>query len=231
MPKTETKPKISKAEKLARVASTAGRKIAGKYDVPVYSLAGEQTGTLALPEEMFGAKVNKTLLIQALRVYSNNLRGHFSNTKTRSEVAGSSRKIQTQKGTGHARHGGIRAPIYVGGGIALGPKSRKTILKLPEKMKKAALQSALSSKHQAGEVVAVEGLEKLTGKTKQLASWIAKTGKKDALLVAGEKNEKLWHAARNLPDMKTLAVRELNAFEVISAQTLVLTREAAEKLK
>jgi len=199
--------------------------------VPTYSLSGAKSGTLELPKEIFGAKVNKTLLAQALRVYQNNLKAHWGSTKTRSEVKGSTRKIRVQKGTGRARHGGIRAPIFVGGGIALGPKYRKVILDLPRKMKQAALKSALSVKMAEGEVFGVSGLEKASGKTKQLSSLQTKLGKKKLLIVIDGKNEKLSRAVGNLQGVQVLSFDQINTFRIIARQTLLLTKEAVEKLK
>src|SRR3989344_8900364 len=113
---------------------------------PVYSLSGRASGTLSLPKEIFGKEVNKKLLAQALRVYSTNQKIFTGSTKTRGEVEGSTAKIFRQKGTGRARHGSIRAPIFVGGGIVFGPRPRKVRLELPQRMKKAALLSAFSAK-------------------------------------------------------------------------------------
>lgn len=202
-----------------------------KLSVPVYSLTGLKSGTMQLPKELFGVKVNKPLLAQAVRVYQNNLKAHFGNTKTRGEVAGSTRKIRAQKHTGGARHGGIRAPIFVGGGIALGPKYRKVILDLPKKMKKAALKSALSSKAVEEEILGVRGLEKVSSKTKQMQTFLAKLGKKSVLLVIDDKNEKLMRASRNLKGMEVLLSDQLNVFEATLYKTLIFTKEAVKKLE
>ena len=185
---------------------------------------------MELPKELFGAKINKQLLAQAIRVYLNNLQGHFSNTKTRAEVSGSTRKVYRQKGTGGARHGAIRAPIYVGGGIALGPKARKVALDLPKKMKKAALLSALSSKMAEGDIVGIKGLEKAAGKTAEIWNFLQKLGKKGALIILDGKNEQVSRAVANLPNVNALTAEQLNALEVMRYQTLVFTREAVEKL-
>src|SRR5438105_176197 len=114
--------------------------------VPMYSLTAKESGVLDLPESIFGQKLNKSLLAQALRVYANNQRGHWSHTKTRSEVQGSTAKMGAQKGSGHARHGSKRSPVFVGGGIALGPRFHKTELDLPKQMKKQALVAAMVAK-------------------------------------------------------------------------------------
>lgn len=223
MPKKETVTKanttLAKSQKTKSLA------------VPSYSLEGKEEDSLTLPEKLFGAKVNRPLLSQALRVYLSNQKAHFSNTKTRGEVQGSTKKIRRQKGTGGARHGAIRAPIFVGGGIALGPKFRKVVLSLPKKMKKAALVSALSAKAQRGEVAGISGLEKISGKTAQVAGLFKRLNKKSALIVADGKDEKLSWAVRNLPGIEVLTVDQLNALSVIRRQTLMMTREAVKRLE
>lgn len=225
MPKEKSKVEKTKAKK-----TIVRRPKVEALTVPVYTLENKKSGKLELPKELFGMKVNKPLLAQVVRVYLNNLKAHYSSTKTRSEVAGSTRKIQVQKGTGHARHGSIRAPIFVGGGMALGPKFRKVTLDLPKKMKRAALQSALSSKFAEGEVFGIKDLEGASGKTKQMATLLKNLGKKDTLLVFEGKNDKLARATRNLRSIKILPTEQLNAFEAMAHQTLLLTKEAVEKL-
>ncbi|MBI4037329.1 50S ribosomal protein L4 [Candidatus Daviesbacteria bacterium] len=205
--------------------------VVGGLSVPVYALDGKAAGSMILPKEIFGAKVNKALLTQAVRVYTSNQTAHFGNTKTRGEVKGSTRKIRSQKGTGGARHGGIRAPIFVGGGIAMGPKYRKVSLDLPKKMKKAALVSALSSRALDREIVGLVGWDKATGKTKQMQVLFDKLGKKNILLISGQSQEKANRAAKNLPGLEVILADNLNALEVIAHQTLVLTKDAIEKLE
>lgn len=225
MPKNKTEKKVTTKKTTTKV----GEKPVG-LSVPVFTLDGTKSGTLVLPEEVFGGKVNKPLLAQAIRVYFNNLSAHFGNTKTRAEVKGSTRKIRVQKGTGGARHGGVRAPIFVGGGIALGPKYRKVILDLPQKMKKAALKSALVDKMNEEEVLVITGLEKVTGKTKQMQALLKKIEKKDVLLVADEKNENLKRAVRNLKGFNALSVDQLNAYNIVAHKSLMLGKEAVGKL-
>lgn len=227
--KTEEKIVVKEVKVQAKGLSSSGRK--GGLTAKSYSLKGEEAGTVDLPAEIFGGKINQQLLAQAMRVYLNNLKAHFSHTKTRSEVIGSTRKIRAQKGTGGARHGSIKAPIFVGGGIALGPKFRKVELEIPKKMKRAALISALSLKAKNGEVIAVEGLDKLTGKTKQMDGFLKKVAKNKVLIVADGKDQKLMRAVRNLQGMEAKAFDQINAFEVIAHQTLIFTKEAVEKLE
>lgn len=221
--KAEVKAKKPVTKKVAKVAST--------LSVPMYSLDGKESGTLGLPKEIFGQKVNKKLLAQALRVYSNNQKAHHSNTKTRSEVQKSTHKIYRQKGTGGARHGSKRAPIFVGGGIALGPKFRKVVLDLPKKMKKAALISALSSKLEGKGVLGVTGLDKATGKTSQMSNFISKIERKNILLVVDGKQELAERALQNLPNTQVARANQLSILDIIKSRTLVITKEAVERLE
>lgn len=208
---------------MPRVKKTTG------FSVPVYSLTGRATGTMVLPKEIFGAKINKNLLAQAVRVYETNQKTHFAKTKTRGEVRGSTAKIYRQKGTGRARHGAIRAPIFVGGGITFGPKPRKVRLTLPQKMKKAALISALSSKMADKQILGLRGLEKATGKTKEMAKLLEKLAVKNGLIVTDKK--KVYQAVRNIPKLSVLPANQLNAYEILKHENLILTKEALEGLK
>lgn len=226
-----SKATVDRQQKTVKRATVEKPKKVAGLSVPVYSLAGKEVGVLSLPKELFGVKVNKTLLAQAVRVYMSNLKGHFSNTKTRSEIKGSTRKIYKQKGTGGARHGARSAPIFVGGGIALGPKFRKVILNLPKKMKKIALSSALSSKMADKEVIGIKGLEKALGKTTQIREFLKKIGKKQVLFVLDGKDENASRAVRNLLGVDALSADQVNILEIIKHKTLVLTEGAVKSLE
>lgn len=202
----------------------------GGLAVPTYTVEGKKIGVLNLPKDLFGVEVNKCLLAQAVRVYMNNLKAHFSDTKTRGEVSGSTRKLYRQKGTGRARRGSLRSPVAVGGGIALGPKFRKVVLDLPFSMKRAALKSALSVRLSEGEILGLASLEGISGKTKQMKAFLDKIGKNDVLMIVDGKNENLFRAVRNLSSVQTAVANQLNTLEVLSRRTLVLTEEAVEKL-
>ncbi|MBI4036423.1 50S ribosomal protein L4 [Candidatus Daviesbacteria bacterium] len=204
---------------------------ASGLSVPVYSLAGRAAGTMSLPKEIFGQKVNKNLLAQAVRVYLTNQKVMTASTKTRGEIRGSTRKVRPQKGTGRARHGARTAPIFVGGGVTFGPKPRRVRLALPQKMKQAALLSALSSKLADKEILGVAGLEKATGKTKEIAKLMKKiTDKKSALIVTGEVQDNVVRGSRNIPGVSVLPANMLNAYEILRHRILLLTKEAVEKI-
>lgn len=215
----------------------------GGLSIPVYSLAGRAAGTYVLPKEIFGAKINKSLLSQAMRVYMTNQKTLPGFTKTRGEVEGSTAKIYRQKGTGRARHGSIRAPIFVGGGIVFGPKPRKLRLELPQRMKKAALISALSAKAKEKQILGISGIEKASGKTKEMAELMyqvssimyqgkdkKKTEIASALIVIPEKMDNVAKGTRNIPGVDTMQVSQINAYEVLRHGTLILTKDAVEKL-
>lgn len=226
---------IKKTEKVTLKSSkpltSRAQKMSG-LSVPVYSLTGRASGTLSLPKEIFGGKVNKKLLAQAVRVYSTNRKSLLASTKTRGEVEGSTAKIYRQKGTGKARHGSIRAPIFVGGGVVFGPKARKKILDLPKKMKKAALFSALSAKMTDKEILGLSGLDNASGKTKEIAKLLSLVKKKEtsALIITPDKMDNIVRGARNIPDIRVLPVNLVNVYEVLRHGLLLISKEAVEKL-
>lgn len=233
---TEKKAPSKKATEVVKVqkSRTVAKTSSASLSIPAYSLAGRATGTLALPKEIFASKVNKSLLAQAIRVYSTNQKSLLSKTKTRGEVEGSTVKIYRQKGTGRARHGAIRAPIFVGGGIVFGPQPRRVRLDLPKRMRKAALISALSSKLIDKSLVGVNGVEKATGKTREIVELLTKiTGKKElksALIITGGKVDSVVRAARNIPGVDVLSANLLNAYEVLKHEILLITKDAVDVL-
>lgn len=219
-------------KKIAKPAEKAVKAVAKKavgLSVPVYSMLGKESGTLSLPKDVFGVKVSKQLLSQALRVYMTNQKVFTGSTKTRGEVTGTTAKMYRQKGTGRARHGAQTAPIFVGGGVVFGPKPRKVILGLPKKMKKAALKSALSEKQANGQVLGVTGLEGSTGKTNQMVQLLGKLKIKSALIVTSEQSNNVYRAARNIPGIDVLPANLVNAYEVLKHEYLILSKDAAEK--
>lgn len=202
----------------------------GSLSVLVYSLTGVASGRLALPKEVFATKINEKLLAQAARVYSFNQKMITASTKTRGEVKGTTAKAWSQKGTGRARHGAKTAPIFVGGGIAFGPKPRKINLSLPKKMKKAALLSALSAKAKDQEIMILSGLDKASGKTKEFAKLLNKIKVGSALIVTSEKLDQVVRATNNLPKINVLPANQLNAYEILKHQILLIEKNALGKL-
>jgi large subunit ribosomal protein L4 len=213
---------------------TAAVRNAVKIDV--LDLNGKVVETLSLPGEIFAAKVNPTLMAQAVRVYLANQRRGTVSTKTRGEVEGSTRKIYRQKGTGRARHGSIRAPIFVGGGLVFGPKPRDYSMSMPQKMRRAALFSALTTKLNDKELSVVQGFEKLEPKTKAMVK--ALTGvtdmKKPSVLLVIPTDvksvENITKATRNIAGVTYLSVNQLNTYAVLRAKQLIMTKDAVSGL-
>jgi len=194
-----------------------------------FNLKGEKLTAVKLPKEAFGVEVKPTLLAQAVRVWLSNQRKSSAKTKTRTEVAGSTRKLFKQKGTGRARHGSIRAPIFVGGGISHGPSGEQNYkMSLPAKMRRLALIGALSVKATAKSIKIVDGAGKANGKTKQL-EWLDEGMK--TLVVAGSGQDKFKQGIRNLQGMSIAQAESLSAYAVLANKQLVITVEALEEIK
>lgn len=223
-------PKL-KGLKSDNLKTKTSKKVTNALSVPVYSLLGRELGTIQLPKEVFGAVVNKNLLAQALRVYISNQKKYNASTKTRGEVKGTTKKMYRQKGTGRARHGAATAPIFVGGGIVFGPRPRDIRKELPKKMKKAALVSAFSNRVAEGKVVALSGLDKASGKTKEFNQLLQKLNIKSGLILTGGKMDNVGRAVNNIQKIDVMPISLVNVYEVIKHESLLLTKEAVEKLE
>jgi len=204
----------------------------------VYNMAGKSVETLTLPKEIFGAEINTNLMTQAVRVYLANQRRGTVKTKSRGEVNISTRKIYRQKGTGRARHGAASAPIFVGGGIAFGPRQRDYSLKLSKKMKRLALISSLSEKVKEGQIRLVSGLSKVEPKTKNMAQVLQKLdlrSKKTSLLLVIPTRSKdfvnVVKAARNIEGVKVMPANLLNTYEVLRNKNLLFMKESIDFFK
>jgi large subunit ribosomal protein L4 len=170
-------------------------------------------------------------MAQAVRVYLANQRVGHASTKTRGEVEGSTRKIYKQKGTGKARHGAIRAPIFVGGGIVFGPRPRDYSLGLPQKMKRVALASALTQQLGNQNVIVVSGLSDVT-KTKVVAATLTAIGAtRKTLLVTPKESAVVVRAGRNIEGVNILPVSDLNTYSVLMHGKVVFMKEAIGELK
>src|SRR3989344_5464652 len=198
----------------------------------VYSPKATKKEAIPLPKSL-EAKVNMKLLAQAIRVYEDRSHPGLSQVKTRGEVKISTRKIYKQKGTGYARHGARNAPIFVGGGIAHGPKGIKRVLSLPAKMRRKAFRVALTLKAKEGNLIAIEAVSNFT-KTKEIAHLI-KTINPDMensannfryTLVLSEKNRKVAKIARNIANLEVMPFRNLNAESVYLGGVIIIDQEA-----
>lgn len=213
--------------------STAEAKTTKKTDlsVPVFDLAGKSAGRLSLPAEIFGTKVNDVLIAQAVRVYLTNQRGGNASTKTRGKVSGGGKKPFKQKGTGRARAGSSRSPIWVGGGTIFGPQTHPYSQTMPKKMKLRALSSALSRKLSENKIVAVKGLETLPAKTKKVAEVISTLpASPKYLIILDKKYPQLQLGSRNIPNVSTRQAADLTTYNLINNATVVLTAESLKSL-
>ncbi len=201
--------------------------------VDLYTLSGTKSGQMELPKEIFAAKINEPLMAQAVRVYLSNQRKAQAKVKSRGEIVLTTAKWFRQKGTGRARHGARSAPIFVGGGVAHGPTGEQNYqLKMPKKMKKQALFSALTSKFKTNEVLVIKDLAKIEPKTKKMKTILEKLAKDNkATIILSEKLENVARAARNLKGLNLSQANQLNPYEVLNGGQLIFMKEAVEKLK
>nr|WP_093004974.1 50S ribosomal protein L4 [Thermus arciformis] len=194
------------------------------YQIPVLSSLGKRELAADLPQE-----VNPHLLWEVVRWQLAKRRRGTASTKTRGEVAYSSRKIYPQKHTGRARHGDIGAPIFVGGGTVFGPKPRDYSYTLPKKVRRAGLAMAVADRAKEGKLLLVEDFAGVNGKTKEFLAWAKAAGldgSESVLLVA--ESELVRRAARNLPWVVTLAPQGLNVYDILRTERLVMDLKAWE---
>jgi len=201
--------------------------------VPVLDMQGEKVSEIDLRPDIFEAYINVPLMHQALVRQLANARLGTHSTKTRSENNRSKSKWYRQKGTGRARHGSRNAPIFVGGGIAHGPKPRSYEKKMPRKMRRAALRSALSVKAAEQQIVIVDRLEMEAPKTKKMAAVLqnlmVKEGK--TLVLLPERNTTVERSIRNIPTARTLRAHYLNVRDILGADYLVVPLGALEVIE
>lgn len=219
---------VKKATKLPKVVSKPQEKLEkSRLQLSVVDVNGKVKGKVSVSAQLFGAKMNPTLVAQAVRVYLANQRMGTASTKTRGEVEGSTRKIYRQKGTGRARHGGIRAPIFVGGGITFGPKPRDYSLQFPQKMKRLALAAALSDQLKSGNIIVVDGLESVEPKTKIMAKTLETVGKMGkTLVVIPGSSESVMRSARNIKDVDIIPGNNLNTYTIFSHNKIIVSKDA-----
>ncbi len=200
-------------------------------DVTVYTTDGSEAGHLEVDPAWFGGEVNLDVLRLAVRRHEAARRLGTARTKSRAEVAGSGRKIFRQKGTGRARMGQRRQPIRRGGGHAFAKRPRDFSLRMPKKMRRRALDSALLARLTDGEVLVLEGLRLSEPKTRTVASALRACGlDRSCLLVPPEHDEVLYKSARNLPRVRVRPLADLNAYEVLWPNRVVFLRPAFDAL-
>ncbi len=184
-----------------------------------------------LPQAIFGVPVRPHLLHQAVVMQLNNRRAGTASTKTRGQVQGSGKKPWRQKGSGRARAGSVRSPIWVGGGTVFGPAPRDYSYRIPKSARRQALLSALSLKSQEDKVVVVELADVAEIKTRLMAEAVASLGVENALIVIAERDDRIELSARNLPRVKVLRAEGLNVYDLLRFEHLVLTRGALGKIE
>ena len=221
------------AQKVVKAASKASK--SSKLSLPIYGLSGKKKGNVELPKEIFGAKVNEKLMAQAIRVYLVNQRQGTASTKTRGEVNKTTAKWYRQKGTGRARHGAKSAPIFVGGGIAFGPRPRRFDIKLSKQMKKKALASALTQKFLDQKVLVVDS-KNSSGKTSEFAklfknlNLLTNKEKDNLVLYISDLNIEAKRAVRNISGVTIRNAESLNTYEVLANKNLIFSSDAISNL-
>ena len=199
--------------------------------VDVINLDNKVVGSVELSEEVFGAEVNENLLYEAVRSHMAAKRGGNAKTKTRHEVSGSGKKLWKQKGTGRARVGSIRSPLWRHGGTTHGPQPRDYSYKLPKKMVVGALRSALTAKLKSGELYVVNEFTLADHKTKSARGTLDRLeAKKSVLLVDNSTQRNLELSTRNLQGVKVVASKDLTTYDVLGHKKVLLSQAVAEKL-
>lgn len=189
-------------------------------------------GKVELPSDIFGAKVKKGVLHEVVRNYLANQRQGTAVTKTKGKVSGGGAKPYRQKGTGRARAGSIRSPLWRGGGTVFGPLQRDYSYKLPKKVKWAALSSALTAKFLDGELIVIDDLSITAPKTKILAELLERLGlKNNVLIIVAERDKVLELAARNIPKVDVAKVNELNVYSVLVHKRLLMIKDAVKRME
>ncbi|MBQ9940970.1 MAG: 50S ribosomal protein L4 [Clostridia bacterium] len=198
-------------------------------NVKVYDMAGKESGTLTLSDEIFGAEINTAVLHMAVKAYLANQRQGTQSTLTRAEVSGGGIKPWRQKGTGRARQGSTRSPQWTHGGVALGPKPRSYRLCLNKKVKRIALKSALSSKVAADEMIVISNLAATEYKTKTMVEMLKAVGAtKKALVVIPGVDEKIIKSFANIPGVKTTTADNINVYDILNCDKFIVAQPAVQ---
>ena len=201
-------------------------------NVAVYNMDGKEVDKIELNDAVFGVRINEHLVHMAVVQHLANKRQGTQKAKTRSEVSGGGRKPWRQKGTGHARQGSTRAPQWTGGGVVFAPVPRDYSFKLNRKEKQAAIRSALSDRVASGKLIVVDELKFDGAKTKAFAEVLKnlKAADKTLVLIA-DNDQNVVLSARNIPSVKTELTGEINTYDIMNAQTLILTKDAVAKIE
>ncbi len=220
---------MREAQKLSRKNSSP--RVTAPVTAIVYGSNGKQVREITLPGEVFSRSVSEGALHQVVVGHMAAMRAGSASTKTRSDVRGGGRKPWRQKGTGRARAGTIRSPLWAGGGTVFGPHPRSYRPRVNRKTRQRALSSGLSERAREGRVLVVDELKLEEGKTREMAS-VLKSLKVDgrALLVVGEMDEKVKRASSNIPGLEVVRASEVHAYQVVAAERVILTEAAVGAL-
>lgn len=199
--------------------------------IDVLSTDGKKVKEIELNDKVFGIEPNEEVMHSVITNYLADQRQGTQSTKTRAEVRGGGKKPWRQKGTGRARQGSIRAPQWIKGGIALGPKPRSYSYKINKKEKQLAIRSALSAKFADKEIVVVDKLDLKEIKTAEMAKILNNLNANNALVVLSERNENVQKSVRNIPTAKFERIDSLNTYDLIKFNKIVLTEDSVKKIE
>ena len=201
--------------------------------VAVYDMTGAKTGEMELNDSVFGVEVNEAVVHQAVVMQLASQRQGTHATKTRSMVRGGGRKPWKQKGTGRARAGSIRSPLWVGGGVAFGPHPRSYKFSMPRKARRLAIKSALSAKVNEGDLLVVEDISFAAPKTKDVVKLLGNFEAQEAkaLIITVENDENVAKSSRNIPGVKAIGTIGLNVYDLLHHDKVFVTKEAVAKIE
>lgn len=200
--------------------------------VALFNIKGEQVGDIELNDSIFGVEINSALLHEVVNMQLANRRQGTQATKTRAMVSGGGKKPWRQKGTGRARAGSSRSPIWTGGGVTFGPMPRSYRFAMPKKMRRLAIKSALSAKFNSGDIIVVEALNIEQPKTRAIADMLASLkADRKATLVTSENDINVYKSARNIEGVTSMEARNLNVYDILNGGKLVLMQDAVAKVQ
>ncbi|MGS0745415.1 50S ribosomal protein L4 [Syntrophomonas erecta subsp. sporosyntropha] len=200
--------------------------------VPLYNMGGAQIGEIELKDTVFGIEPNEAVLHEFIKMQLANKRVGTASTKTRAEVRGGGRKPWRQKGTGRARVGSSRNPVWTGGGVAFGPRTRDYSYRLPRKVRRLAMRSALSRKVLDQNIIVVDQLDFEVPKTKTMVQTLESLNtNKKTLVVTAEADVNLVKSARNIPGVKALRADFINVYDLLNYDTLLITQDAVARVE
>ncbi len=200
-------------------------------NVSVYNMEGKEVGKMDLNDAVFGVEINEHLVHMAVVQMLANKRQGTQKAKTRSEVSGGGRKPWRQKGTGHARQGSTRAPQWKGGGVVFAPVPRDYSFKMNKKEKRVALKSVLTSRVQENKIIVLDELKLDEIKTKKFKEIMDNLKVEKAMVVIGEQDANVICSARNLPKVSTAVAENINVYDILKGDTLVITKDAVAKIE